>query len=79
MEIDITLIEQIQELVRQLPPEKQGEVPDFIMFPQQRRTDQQLTKQRSLQEHPAFGSWRERKIDALKYQQNLRIEWESRT
>lgn len=58
----MTLIEQIQELVRQLPPEKQGKVLDFIMFLQQRRTGQQLTKQCSLQEHPAIGSLRARKI-----------------
>jgi len=32
---------------------------------------------RTLRDHPAFGSWRERKIDALRYQRDLRAEWDS--
>jgi len=32
----MTLLEQIQQQARQLPPEKQGEVLDFIAFLQQR-------------------------------------------
>ena len=32
---------------------------------------------RSLGQHPAFGCWRERHIDALHYQETLRAEWEA--
>ncbi len=32
---------------------------------------------RSLSQHPAFGSWKKRKIDALEYQRRLRSEWKS--
>ena len=73
----MTLAEQIQEQVRQLPPEKQGEVLDFVVFLQQRVAGQEPVKERSLTKHPAYGSWRGRKIDALQYQQNLRAEWDS--
>jgi len=73
----MTLIEQIQELARQLPPEKQSEVLDFITFLQQRiEASTQPTRPRSLSQHPTFGSWRDRKIDALKYEQALRAEWD---
>jgi len=51
---------------------------DFIAFLHQRTTGQQPAKKRSLKEHPAFGSWRGRKIDALQYQQALRAEWDHR-
>jgi hypothetical protein len=74
----MTLMDQIQERISQLPPEKQGEVLDFIAFLQQRSTTQKPAKQRSLKDHPAFGSWRGRKINALKFQQNLRSEWDER-
>jgi hypothetical protein len=68
----MTLLEQIEKEIRVLPPEKQAEVLDFITFLQQRAGVSQLGKHRSLKQHPAFGSWRHRKIDAVKYQQNLR-------
>jgi len=52
---------------------------DFVLFLQQRLTfAPQSAKQRSLRQHPAFGSWRGRKVDALKYQHNLRSEWDER-
>ncbi len=73
----MTLTEQIQEYVRQLPLEKQGEVLDFVMFLQQRAVNQPSAEHRSLAKHPAYGSWRGRKIDALKYQQDLRSEWDT--
>jgi hypothetical protein len=31
---------------------------------------------RSLRSHPAFGSWRDRGVDALAYEQALRAEWD---
>jgi len=75
----MTLLEQIQSQLRQLPPEKQSEVLDFVTFLQQRlEVSSRPAKERSLRQHPAFGSWRGRKIDALEYQHNLRAEWDSR-
>ena len=75
----MTLIEQIQDQLRQLPFEKQSEVLDFVSFLQQRRTEMPQSKNpRALSKHPAFGSWRGRKIDALKYEQALRVEWDFR-
>ena len=75
----MTLLEEIQNQLRQLPPEKQSEVLDFVSFSQQRLTvTPQSAKPRSLRQHPAFGSWRGRKVDALNYQHNLRAEWDGR-
>jgi mRNA-degrading endonuclease RelE of RelBE toxin-antitoxin system len=74
----MTLLEQIQRQLRTLPPKKQSEVLDFITFLQKRLTTSQPASRRSLRKHPAFGSWRERKIDALTYEQTLRAEWDPR-
>ncbi|MEW6717809.1 MAG: DUF2281 domain-containing protein [Chloroflexota bacterium] len=74
----MTLIEEIQNQVRQLPPEKQGQVLDFINFLQPRAASQPPDKKRPLKQHPAFGSWRGRGVNALKYQGDLRAEWDSR-
>jgi hypothetical protein len=74
----MTLLDQIQRQLRQLPPEKQREVLDFVTFLQVQTSPQTKKRKRSLQKHPAFGSWRERKIDALVYEQNLRAEWDAR-
>jgi hypothetical protein len=71
----MTLTEQIEKQLKTLPPEKQGEVLDFISFLQQRAALSQPAKRPSLKNHPAFGSWKNRKIDAVKYQQDLRAEW----
>jgi hypothetical protein len=71
----MTLLEQIEKQLSVLPPEKQSEVLDFIAFLQQRANALPPVKQRSLKKHTAFGSWKNRKIDAVKYQQNLRAEW----
>jgi hypothetical protein len=71
----MTLLEQIEKQLTALPPEKQSEVLDFIVFLGQRVANSQPIKQRSLKEHAAFGSWKNRKIDAVKYQQDLRAEW----
>ena len=72
----MTLTEQIQTQVKALPLDKQSEVLDFISFLQQRVISSQPVKRRSLKKHPAFGSWKNRKIDAVKYQQDLRAEWD---
>ena len=71
----MTLVEQIQKYVTQLPPEKQIEVLDFITFLQQRVGVSQPVKRRSLKNHAAFGSWKNRGIDAIQYQLALRAEW----
>ena len=71
----MTLLEQIEKQLSALPPEKQGEVLDFIAFLQQRVNASQPVKRSSLKKHAAFGSWKNRKIDAVKYQQSLRAEW----
>jgi len=69
----MTLLEQIEKQLNALPPEKQNEVLDFIAFLQQRARISQ--KRRPLKKHAAFGSWKNRKVDAIKYQQDLRAEW----
>jgi len=73
----MTLLEQIQKELMLLPPEKQGEALDFILFLQQ-RSIVKLQKRNPLRTHPAYGSWRGRNIDALTYQQNVRSEWDNR-
>lgn len=73
-------IEQIQQRLLGLPPDKQREVLDFISFLQhQQMSVQGRLKQRSLRQHPAFGSWRARNVDGLDYQRKLRSEWDERT
>ena len=73
----MTLMEQIENQLRKLPPEKQSEVLDFVTFIQQRAAlPSQPAKRHSLRKHPAFGSWRGRSIDALEYEQTLRAEWD---
>jgi hypothetical protein len=72
----MTLTEQIQKQVKALPPEKQNEVLDFVTFLQQRAGLSRPAKQRSLRKHAAFGSWKDRRIDAVDYQRNLRSEWD---
>jgi len=75
----MTLIEQIQSLVSQLPPEKQSEALEFVNHLHQQLAEAaQPDRRRPLRDHPAFGSWRERKIDALQYEQALRAEWDQR-
>ena len=73
----MTLDEQIRLQAKKLPPEKQEEVMDFIAFLQQQVGVSQPARRTSLKKHAAFGSWKHRKIDAVKYQQHLRAEWGS--
>lgn len=73
----MTLLEQIRQEVQKLPLEKQNEVLDFTTFLRQQLTHMRRPQSRSLRQHPAFGSWRERQVDALHYQQALRAEWDT--
>lgn len=73
----MTMLEEIQLLFKNLPPEKQSEVLDFIEFLYQRVGGSEPVKRPSLKKHPAFGLWKHRKIDAMKYQHNLRTEWDA--
>lgn len=73
----MTLLEQIQDQLRRLPPEKQSEVLDFVTFLQQRAWPLLPPPPRqSLRQHPAFGAWRARAIDALEFEQTVRAEWD---
>ena len=75
----MTLLEQIQMRLLELPSERQGEVLDFITFLQLYTVPQSRpAASRSLRRHPAFGSWRGRKVNALEYEQKLRAEWDQR-
>ncbi|MCI0610865.1 MAG: DUF2281 domain-containing protein [Anaerolineae bacterium] len=74
----MTLLEQIQKELLRLPPEKQSEALDFIRF-LQKRSIAKPRKKTSIRNHPAYGSWSGRKINALKYQHDLRSEWDSRS
>ncbi len=71
----MTLLEQIQIRVGKLPPEKQTEVLDFVAFLQE-RLESAPKKRGTLSQHPAFGLWKQRKVDGITYQQNLRSEWD---
>lgn len=72
----MTLLEQVQHQIAQLPPEQQNEVLDFAAFLRQRLIYSRSPRPRSLRQHPAFGSWRARQVDALQYQQDRRAEWD---
>ena len=72
----MTLLEQIEKQLSALPPEKQSEVLDFITSLRQKIVSSQPVKRGSLTKHAAFGSWKGRKIDSIKYQQDLRAEWD---
>ena len=74
----MTLPEPIQEQLKHLPPEKQQKVLDFINFLRQRQATKPPAERRSLRQHPAFGSWHGRNIDALTYPHDLHAEWDTR-
>jgi hypothetical protein len=75
-EADMSLVEQIVQQVSSLPPEKQSEVLDFITFLQQCAGQFHAPHQLSLKQHPAFGAWKHRDLDAIGYQHRLRAEWD---
>ena len=72
----MTLPEQIREQLEQLPPEAQAQVLEFVRSLRLRMAEERVTR-RPLCEHPAFGSWLGRGIDALRYQDTLRAEWDT--
>ncbi len=75
----MSAIELIQEQLVLLPPDKQREVLDFVIFLQQQMGKGPDSSRRPpLRQHPAFGSWGKRRIDSLEYQQKLRAEWDGR-
>jgi hypothetical protein len=74
----MTLVEQIQRQISQLPPEKQSEVLDFVTFLRGQFEKPVQPARRALNKHPAFGLWKGRGIEAVPYQQNLRSEWDER-
>ena len=71
----MSLIQEIEKQLNDLPLEKQDEVLDFIAFLRQRTAASQKTNRPSLKTHPAFGAWQKRDLDAIAYQQELRAEW----
>ncbi len=71
----MTLLEQIKKELSALSPEKQSEALDFIVFLARRVGPFEPTPRRRLKNHAAFGSWQNRRIDAVQYQRNLRAEW----
>lgn len=73
----MTLLEQIEKQLRVLPPEKQSEALNFIKSLAQQAGVSPLARKRSLKRHPAFGSWKDRNINAIEYQRKLRAEWEN--
>ena len=73
----MTLVEEIAKQLSALPPEKQSQVLDFIASLHERVDGPPQVKPDSLKGHGAFGSWKDRKVDAVKYQRDLRDEWET--
>jgi hypothetical protein len=73
----MTLLDEITKQSSALPPGKQTEVLNFIASLQGRGDVPQRVKPESLKRHNAFGSWKNRKVDAVKYQQDLRDEWDT--
>lgn len=74
----MTVLDQIKLIVKQLPVEKQNAVLDFAAFLSSKFEPKTRSTRRSLKTHPAFGLWKDRNIDAVNYQQNLRSEWDER-
>jgi hypothetical protein len=76
----MTIIETINRHLVTLPPERQAEALDFVLFLKQRQSRPanraKAQPVRSLRSHPAFGSRRGRGFDALAYEQALRAEWD---
>lgn len=77
-------VERVFQAAQQLSPTEQLELIQAISQALRRTVaksemETNLTAQesgRSLRQHPAFGVWRDRQIDALEYEQALRAEWD---
>lgn len=74
----MTLLDEIAKQLSALPPEKQSQVLDFIASLHERVDLPPRVKSGSLRGHAAFGAWKDRKVDAVKYQQDLRDEWDTK-
>lgn len=79
----MTIADTIQSHLLSLPPEKQAEVFDFVLFLEQRQAGKtdvpaSLSVRPSLREHPAFGTWKGRGIEGVEYTRSLRSEWDER-
>ncbi|MBF0159241.1 MAG: DUF2281 domain-containing protein [Magnetococcales bacterium] len=70
----MTVAEQVQQITAQLPPEKQIEVLDFVSSLQNKTVFLSVVSHRTLKDHAAFGSWKQRQIDAVNYQRSLRSD-----
>ena len=77
----MSIAENIQQHISMLPPEKQAEVFDFVLFLEQRQAGENtvptdLSARLSLREHPAFGAWKGRGVEGVEYTRLLRKEWD---
>jgi mRNA-degrading endonuclease RelE of RelBE toxin-antitoxin system len=72
----MNILELIERELQALSPEQQREVLGFIFFLKQRAVARPPRPFRSLRDHPAFGLWKSRQMDALAYPESLRAEWE---
>ena len=77
----MTIAENIQQHISLLPPEKQAEVFDFVLFLEQRQAGEgnvptDVSARLSLREHPAFGTWKGRGVEGVEYTRLLRSEWD---
>ena len=77
-EVPTTLLDEIAKQLSALPPEKQSQVLDFIASLHERVDVPPRVKPGSLKGHAAFGSWQDRKVDAIKHQQDSRVEWDTK-
>lgn len=78
-------VEQVFQAAQQLSPTEQLELIQIISQALRRTVATsemgadriaQASGPRSLRQHPAFGVWRDRHIDALECEQALRAEWD---
>ena len=79
----MTITETVQHHLLSLPPEKQAEVFDFVLFLEQRQAktasaSEGVSARPSLREHPAFGAWKGRGIEGVEYTRSLCSEWDER-
>jgi hypothetical protein len=74
----MTLAEQILQEIEQLPPEQQRAALDFVTFLKLHTSSEGKNERlENLSDHPVFGSWKNRNIDALASEQALRAEWDN--
>lgn len=72
----MTIEENILLQLKKLSPEQRVQVLELIARLLKNEGEAgSPSRSASLKAYPAFGSWKERNIDALEYQQQLRDEW----